>query len=373
MCAVPTTMHYHIVLTDTCNLQCRYCYQKSVKDLDSALEKFTFDFSAPPRSEVDVQKLKAFLQKDDNPILIFYGGEPLLEIEKMKEIIDTIDIPFRMQTNGLLLHRLPRKYLNKIQKILVSLDGDRKRTDDNRGQGTYKRIMKTISTLSPWYKGELIARMTIAQDCPDIYEQVVSLVKDKFTSVHWQLDAGFYQYDFNEKVFTHFVEEYNRGISKLINYWVHKMEDGIVYTFYPFVGIVSSLLTREPTRLRCGAGHAGYCITTHGRIVACPIAPHVQEFTAGTLDTHPHTFKAFDVSGRCVRCSIRPICGGRCLYWNKAALWPKNGDDLICKTIYHLITELNNKIPTIKGFIQKGVIHKEDFQYEKYFGPEIIP
>ena len=114
-------MHYHIILTEKCNSECKYCYEKSMKEFDNKLkEKFKFDYSGPEKSEVDIQKLKRFLEKDKEPVLIFYGGEPLLEIEKIKEIIDNIDCKFRMQTNGKLLDKLPIEYLNKIDKILVS-------------------------------------------------------------------------------------------------------------------------------------------------------------------------------------------------------------------------------------------------------------
>ncbi len=367
-------MHYHIVLTTECNLTCRYCYEKSVRDSDSfSDEPFSFDFSAPSRSEVDVHNLKAFLEKDENPVLIFYGGEPLLEIEKMTEIMDTLDIPFRMQTNGLLLDNLPQKYVNRIQKILVSLDGERKRTDHNRGKGVYNRIMRNISLIKNSYKGEIIARMTVAQDCPDIDRQVISLYKNGFSSIHWQLDAGFYAFDFDEEKVTTFVKEYNRRISNLVDYWIQKMEKGIILTLYPFVGVVSSLLKKENTQLRCGAGHAGYCITTNGTIVACPITSHIKDFAAGTLDTCPQDLKKFAVSGRCLMCKIRIVCGGRCLYWNKAHLWPHQGDDLICETVRHLVRKLESVIPVIEQLIQKGVVQQSDFEYEKYFGPEIIP
>ena len=369
-----STMHYHIILTTECNLTCRYCYGKSVRDSGSCSdEPFTYDFSAPSRSEVDVHSLKAFLERDENPVLIFYGGEPLLEIEKMKEIIDAIDIPFRIQTNGTLLDRLSRTYLNRIGKILISLDGGKERTDSNRGKGTYNRIMKNVTRIKDGYKGELIARMTIAQDYPDIYEQVVSLLEDGFSSVHWQLDAGFYRFDFDEEKFRAFVDGYNKGISALLDYWVQQMEKGRIIMLYPFVGIVSSLLAREKTSLRCGAGHRGYCITTNGKVVACPIASHVTDFAAGTLKADPSQLKQYDVAGRCLSCALEDVCGGRCLYWNKAHLWPEEGDDLICRTVNHLIAELKRKFPAIEELIQKGVIQREGFEYEKYFGPEIIP
>jgi hypothetical protein len=54
-------------------------------------------------------------------------------------------------------------------------------------------------------------------------------------------------------------------------------------------------------------------------------------------------------------------------------LWPEEGNKLICKTIKHLISELQKRIPEIEKIIKEGVIVKKDFEYEKYFGPEIIP
>ncbi len=365
-------MHYHMMLVDYCNSACRYCYEKSMRE--EKVDRFTFDFSAPSTSEVSVDALKQFLMRDKHAVLIFYGGEPLLEIEKMKKIMDTIDVPFRMQTNGKLLQRLPPPYLNRIGRILISLDGTRERTDFNRGRGTYDTVMRNLSLMRRnGYTGEIVARMTVAQNFPDIDAQVLSLVESGFSSVHWQLDAGFYWYDFQKEKFQRFVNHYNQGVTRLINYWIEKMKEGNVLRFYPFVGVVSSLLKGEKTLLRCGAGHSGYCITTNGKIVACPIMNFVEDFVAGTLETHPEKLKTLDVSGRCLECTIRDTCGGRCFYWNKAHPWPKEGDDLICKTVHHLIGELEDRIPVIEDLIEKDIVEKEDFEYEKYFGPEIIP
>jgi uncharacterized protein len=366
------SVHYHVILTDQCNLECRYCYEKSL--LDSGTPPgFEYDFSAPSTFSVDSERLKGFLEKDENPVLIFYGGEPLLELTKMMEIMGCIDVPYRLQTNGLLLHQVPREYLKRIGKILVSIDGNRDRTDYNRGKNVYDRVMRNINDIRSWYPGEIIARMTVTQDCPDICEQVLALIGDGFTSVHWQIDAGFYGFDFDKEGFEKFVEEYNKSIGRLVTFWVKNMERDKVLRLYPFVDVVSSLLDGETTKLRCGAGHAGYCITTDGRVVACPIGNFVMEFVAGDLGTHPKDLKKFDVSGRCMECAIKEVCGGRCLYWNRANLWPEEGDDLICKTVLHLVRELKGVIPMIEKMILRGEVKREDFAHEKYFGPEIIP
>jgi putative peptide-modifying radical SAM enzyme len=348
-----------------------------MKEFDNNLDKkFHFDFSAPDVSKVSEDKLKNFLQKDKNPVLIFYGGEPLLEAEKIIKIIDSqkdTNTRFRIQTNGKLFDKFPIEYLKKIEKVLVSIDGDKKRTDFNRGEGTYEKVMKNIALIKKeGYNGELIARMTISM--PDIFEQVKHLINAGFTSVHWQLDAGFFKFDFNKKEFERFVEEYNKDISKLIDFWLDDMKKNKrVLTLYPFVAIVRSLLKGEKTKLRCGAGHSGYAIGTDGKIIACPIMNNIKEFEAGDLDTPIEKLKRFDVDGDCLKCDVRDLCGGRCLYWNKAGLWPEEGNKLICKTIKHLITELQKTLPEIRLLIKKGIIHEKYFDYEKYFGPEIIP
>lgn len=368
-------MHYHLILTEDCNSRCRYCYGKSIQDSNlKSTPPFSYDFSVPPVFSVPIEKLQTFLEKDTHAVVIFYGGEPLLEIEKIKEIVNTIAIPYRMQTNGLLLDEVPVSVLSKIDKILISLDGTRERTDYNRGTGTFDRVMNNICNItSRGYEGELIARMTIAQEFPDIFHQVRSLLSEGFTSIHWQLDAGFYGSDFNERTFSWFVEEYTQSLDVLIAFWMEKLEQGEVIRLYPFIGIVESLLSEESTLLRCGAGHAGYAICTDGRIVACPIMMHITDFVAGTLDTHPHDLKPISIEGRCRSCPIVHICGGRCLYWNKAGLWPENGDDFICKTIFHLVQALKQRIPEIMKLIQSNQLSLRDFSHEKYFGPEIIP
>ena len=49
-----------------------------------------------------------------------------------------------MQTNGILLDRLPPEIVNRFVTLLVSLDGTRELTDANRGTGVYDRVMENI-------------------------------------------------------------------------------------------------------------------------------------------------------------------------------------------------------------------------------------
>lgn len=371
-------MHYHLILTQLCNSECKYCYEKSFKEFDNQLDKkFKFDFSEPDSSAIDIDKLKTFLAKDKEAVLIFYGGEPLLEIDKIKKIMDNIEVPFRMQTNGKLLDKIPSSYINRINKVLVSIDGNKERTDYNKGKGTYDKVISNLKLIRKnGFKGELIARMTISPEiqATDLFEQVKYLLSlGLFDSIHWQIDAGFYKSDFNQEKFQSFVVAYNNSMNKLIDFWLAEMKKGNVIRLYPFIAIIDSLLKNEKTKLRCGAGHSGYAISTTGKLVACPIMNSIIDFEAGNLDSNPPELKKFEVLGKCTSCDIEDLCGGRCLYWNQANLWPACGDDLICNTIKNYIEALKLKLPLIEDLINKNIIKQQDFEYEKYFGPEIIP
>ena len=382
-------MYYHIILTEECNSRCKYCYEKSLCEFDNGLgEKWEFDFDVPSELEFDVSKLNSFLKSGDG--VIFYGGEPLINFKKMKEIIDSIEnhfgvgkINFFMQTNAKILNIVPENYMKKFSRILVSIDGNKERTDYNRGKHTYDLVLKNLRKIrNNSFCGEIVARMTISQEFPDLFEQVrhlVGLIEEGiFSSVHWQIDAGFYKTDFNYEKFRKFVEEYNKNVLELINFWINYMKvHGEVLRFYPFVGIFNRIVGWDKTKvgngLMCGSGFANYTIATDGKIVACPIMNNVMNFCAGDLDTSSDNLKKFEIGEPCKSCDYLRNCGGRCLYSNQAKLWPPEGEDLVCKTVKFLIDSLNSCAEEILELINAGVVKKEDFEYEKYFGPEIIP
>jgi putative peptide-modifying radical SAM enzyme len=347
-----------------------------MNEFDNGLDKkFDYDMSVPVNSNVQVDELKKFLESDDT--LIFYGGEPLIMADKVKEIMDNVNCRFCMQSNGILLNKLPKKYLKKIDKMLLSIDGNKEQTDFNRGKGSYDTLMKNISeTRKSGYKGEIVARMTLS--FPNIYEQVMHLTKlineGVFDSVHWQIDAGFYKNDFDKKKFSDFVREYNVQIDNLLDFWVYEIGKGKVWKFYPFLGIFDTIYYGKKSLLPCGSGHSNFTINTSGKLSACPIMNSVKNFYCGNLTTPENKIKKIKIyDSDCSKCNYFNVCGGRCLYWKEAKLWPREGDKLICKTIIHLIEGIEKRIPKIKKFIDDGIIRKEDFEFEKYFGPEIIP
>ena len=81
----------------------------------------------------------------------------------------------------------------------------------------------------------------------DIYKQITWLLNNEenpFTSIHWQLNAGFWGNDFARRDFERWSQEsYMPGVEKLAKFWVDQMEKtGTVLKLYPLLGIANSLL-----------------------------------------------------------------------------------------------------------------------------------
>ena len=164
-------MFFHLLLTTNCDLQCKYCYEKSCEDIDSDFGNFVVDYNIPVEISYDLDILKKFIKKDPEPVLIFYGGEPMLCNNKIKQIMDTVPAKqYNIQTNGLHLNELEQEYVSRLSTIFVSIDGTKELTDFYRGKGVYQKVTKNINTIiENGFKGEIIARMTLMEET-DIYK-----------------------------------------------------------------------------------------------------------------------------------------------------------------------------------------------------------
>ena len=364
-------MFYHLITSNFCNLNCYYCSEKAFHEPDYFPEPIE---SMDNKITYDLKDLVDFISKDKDPTITLYGGEPLLNVKYIREVMDALpNVRYMIQTNGLLLHLLEEKYISKFHTILVSIDGNKEITDKYRGKGVYDKVLKNIRIIRErGFKGELIARMTIEEQ--NIYESVMHLLGlGVFDSIHWQLDANFWQNDWKERNFRKFaLENYIPNLKRLGNFWIKEMEKGKVLKLYPFLGIAQSILYNEKARLRCGSGFANYTIQTNGKITPCPVMIGMYRYYAGDLK-RGITKEVEVLPERCKKCKYLDLCGGRCLYSNIVNPWPEEEVKYVCLTVAALIDFVKEKMPKIKKLIDQNIITKEDFQYLKYNGTEIIP
>jgi uncharacterized protein len=376
-------MFFHLLLTSDCNLQCKYCFGESLDDFDEEFgDDLEVDYNLPRKANYDVADLDCFVRKDPDCVLTFYGGEPLMHMHKLRQIMDVVTPKmYMMQTNGLLLDKLEPKYINRLNTLLVSIDGDEALTDYYRGKGTYRRVIENLKLIKTnGFSGELIARMTVMEQT-DIERQVKYLLQNDdlaFTSVHWQLNAGFWGNDYQRRNFKQWTQtSYIPGVDALVRHWVDHMEQtGVVLKLYPILGIANSLLNAETNALmRCGSGWINYSIQMDGQIIPCPTMWGMKAYYAGHIkDADPLKLpKLFVTNKPCSDCKILGLCGGRCLYTNIVKRWPDEAYRDVCHTVEKLVESVQNQTPRINQLIHSGRLRLGDFDYLKYNGAEIIP
>ena len=361
-------MQYHLVLTERCNKQCSYCGGTR------HVEGIPLQVSYP------IEDLIGFLSQGPDPVIGFYGGEPLLASDYMYEVMDKVPAKaFTLQTNATLLNLIEDKYFDRLHSILVSIDGGREVTDSNRGEGTYDLVTKNLIEVEDrGYSGDIIARMAFSKN-GDIHRDVsylLGLDRPYFDHVHWQMDVFWSELESWSNL-EGWLQRYESGISRLVADFGESFKTGKPLGIVPFIPVFRTLLTGEETpHIRCGSGSTSFTIMTNGRIDVCPIAPELPYSNVGHIKTSTAEVlsNSLPVGPPCTDCAVLGICGGRCLFSNQTMFWGSNWFNRICDTTKHMIDELRSLVPEAEALIREGVLDPMVFDYpELNNGCEIIP
>ncbi len=148
-----------INMANRCNLKCKYCFAShgTYKREDSSL----LSLDAATKIVKDVRKNQGDVHK-----LIFFGGEPLLNIKKINYICEELSDKvknFYVVTNGTILSDLVIETLKKYNIIItVSYDGDDGINDLYRGNGNSHKTQAFIHTcLNAGIKPQNLAILTV--------------------------------------------------------------------------------------------------------------------------------------------------------------------------------------------------------------------
>jgi len=361
-------MQYHVILTEICNKHCTYC--GGTRHINGIPLNVTYP----------IEDLVEFMKQDPEPVIGFYGGEPLLALDLMYEVMDKVPAKaFTLQTNATRLNQIEDKYLHRLHSILVSIDGGREVTDSCRGKGTFDLVTRNLMEVEDrGYKGDVIARMAFSKN-GDIYRDVsylLNLERPYFDHVHWQLDVFWSELE-SWKDLEGWLRRYEAGITRLVSDFAASMETETPLGIVPFIPVFKTLLTGEETpHIRCGAGYTSFAIMTNGRIDVCPVAPELPYSNVGHIKTtKPEELRGIlPVGPPCTECEVKGICGGRCLFSNQTMFWGLDWFNRICDTTKHMINELRKQVPVAERLIAEGVLDPKVFDYpEINNGCEIIP
>lgn len=155
----------YMILSEQCNLACKYCFLGNndlKKRKEFLLENMTLSI-ADKAIEFFIRQLKAsnLNYELNTPIIIFYGGEPLVNYETLiyivKKINDLRDIEpciknvqFSVVTNGLLLNEERFVALKELGvSIAISIDGFSKEANamrvDTSGTPIFEKLLNILN------------------------------------------------------------------------------------------------------------------------------------------------------------------------------------------------------------------------------------
>ena len=298
-------MNYSIWVTSTCNLRCRYCYvnkEKGNRSFDKELVPNLINFIKNTNIE-------------DEVTVNFFGGEPLLEISLIKEIIGHMEresdfqIRYYMTTNGVLLNQDIINYIKEKQIILsLSWDGNKKVNDMNRidthGNGTYEKIMESYRLLK---NNDIDVRVRATFD-----SQTMFFLKDSvedFYSIDPQMNVIFIP-DYFDKGWTE---------GKL-----QKLQEDIRIIEEKNIENIMIIGDKKMRKSRCSGGINNYHIYIDGKVYPCSFVVNNKEFLIGNVVDGINSKKVAELSQKyterlekCIGCDNELYClSNKCRYLN---------------------------------------------------------
>ncbi len=228
-----------LVLTWQCNLNCVYCFEKfkskhKVMTLDVAKQIIQKEFSK--FAETD---------KDGKIIVDYFGGEPLLNFQLIKELSEWTwaqDFPFEyvfsVTTNGTLLNQEMMDWFTQNKErtqMILSVDGTEEMQRENRGCDMRNIPMEFIHKTWP----HMYFKVTLSKSTLDTFAQGTIYLLDKgyntaasfAMGVDWTPEeAQVYKQEL-QKIADYFLEHLDREpISLLNNVYKELMEPNINQT-----------------------------------------------------------------------------------------------------------------------------------------------
>ena len=274
-----------------CQLRCKYCFA-STGDFGKGRKLMTF--------ETGKHAIDFLLEKSgdrQNLELDFFGGEPLLNFDVVKQIVEYArsreaefgkKFRFTITTNGLLLDDDKIDFINReMHNVVLSIDGRKEVNDSMRvlanGKGCYDTILPKYKKLVE-KRGdkEYYVRATFTNKNLDFSEDVFSLYEAGFDQISVEPVVGDSEeeYALTEKELPAVFKEYENLAKRILE----NEKKGGKFNFFHFM----LDLDQGPCaikRLRgCGCGNDYVAITPDGDIYPCHQFVGIDEYKMGNID-----------------------------------------------------------------------------------------
>lgn len=310
-----------------CNLACKYCFaEEGEYHGRRALMSF----------EVGKKALDFLVANSGSRVNLevdFFGGEPLMNWEVVKQLVEygrSIEkvnnkkFRFTLTTNGVLLNDEIMEYLNKeMSNVVLSLDGRKEVNDRMRpfrtGKGSYDLIVPKFQKLADSRKQtNYYVRGTFTRDNLDFSEDVKHFADLGFKQMSIEPVVGPEKdpYSIRKKDLPRIMEEYD----KLALEYIKREKEGNGFNFFHFMIDLNQGPCIYKRLSGCGSGTEYLAVTPWGDFYPCHQFVGNEEFLMGNVDEGivrddiVKTFSNCNVYSKekCKNCFARFYCSGGC-------------------------------------------------------------
>ena len=313
-------------ISHDCNLRCKYCFA-STGDFGTGRKLMTVETG---KKAIDFLLENSGNRK--NLELDFFGGEPLMNFDAIKEVVKYARsreaeygkrFRFTITTNGMLLDDDKIDFINReMSNVVLSIDGRKEVNDYFRvlpnGQGCYDMILPKYQKLVAGRGDkEYYVRGTFTNKNLDFSNDVFALNEAGFDQISVEPVVGDDDiYALTEKDLPTVFAEYEKLAQRLLE----NEKQGKKFNFFHFM----LDLDQGPCaikRLRgCGCGNDSVAITPDGDIFPCHQFVGIDEYKMGNIDdgTFDQEMKADFAKAHvyskpdCRECWAKFYCSGGC-------------------------------------------------------------
>lgn len=166
--------YVNLILNNSCNMKCSYCY------------KNFYSRKTDEMSTEEAFRLIDELARAGTRQICVLGGEPLLR-KDLPRIVDRIKdkkIVCGINTNGLLVGD-NLDLIGKLDYVHISLDGNKRANDLNRGEGTYDRIYEALQLTAKNTKTAIGIACTLTKNNLGSIEDLAGIARNNRAEVSY--------------------------------------------------------------------------------------------------------------------------------------------------------------------------------------------
>lgn len=350
----------YLCVTSNCNLNCSYCFINNQINKNKKKDMMSTDVGL-----VAIKKFVNYLNSNGlTGKIVFYGGEPLINWQLIKESIELANINgypiiFSIITNGTLLDIKKIKFLkNNNVNIGISIDGPKQINDKNRifsskNHSVYDSVITNINRLKK-QQCNFGLSITLSEEIIANQDELLSWIKDlKVPNIAYNLLHFTWSYDKWEKYYenaTKFVCKSYLELKNCSDGTIQNKINCIINENFKYFGCLALGLKQVVVK-----PNGDMCIC-HGEFREnTSTFTNINEFDFEKIYSYKETNKWEKIIPlnipKCLNCEALFSCGGGC-YLQSKTLFKYEKDSAMCiynKLIIKFIIEEIYKLTCLKG------------------------